>query len=117
MNARKESCHQDSTKTTSLQSFAGSDKKTTRLVKRKAPAEDEVAAELLKVVRESDKLDEDEQFFNSCLPMVRTLSGEKLEFRNSVQQLLLQAVRRSTAARGHGERAWHENPRRTRTRI
>ncbi|KAK3770442.1 hypothetical protein RRG08_012183 [Elysia crispata] len=41
-----------------------------------------------------------------CLPMVRTLSGEeKLEFRISVQQLLLQAVRRrSTAARGHGER-------------
>ena len=87
-------------------SSAGSDKKATRLVKRKAPAEDEVAAELLKVVRESDKLDEDEQFFNSCLPMVRTLSGEeKLEFRISVQQLLLQAVRRrSTAARGHGER-------------
>ncbi|GFR58810.1 hypothetical protein ElyMa_000041000 [Elysia marginata] len=45
-------------------SSAGSDKIATRLVKRKAPAEDEVAAELLKVVRESDKLDEDEQFFN-----------------------------------------------------
>ena len=75
-------------------------------MKRKAPAEDEVAAELLKVLRESDKVDEDEQFFNSCLPMVRTLSGEeKLEFRISVQQLLLKAVRRrSTAARGHGER-------------
>ena len=75
-------------------------------MKRKAPAEDEVAAELLKVVRESDKVDEDEQFVNSCLPMVRTLSGEeKLEFRISVQQFLLQAVRRrSTAARGNGER-------------
>ncbi|RUS75165.1 hypothetical protein EGW08_017073 [Elysia chlorotica] len=87
-------------------SSAGSDKKATRLVKRKAPAEDEVAAELLKVLRESDKLDEGEQFCNSCLPMVRTLSGEgKLEFRTSVQQLLSQAVRRrSTAARGHGER-------------
>ncbi|GFR66224.1 hypothetical protein ElyMa_005553100 [Elysia marginata] len=45
--------------------YTGSDRKA---AKRKAP-EDEVAVELLKAVRESEKLDVDEQFFNSCLPM------------------------------------------------
>lgn len=62
----------------------------------KSKLEDDVAAELLQSIRESEKEpDDDESFFKSCLPMVKELTNsEKLEFRINVQQLLLRFQRR-----------------------